>query len=165
MQLESYICQCTRGTSRDVINPSIWLMCNIGEVRPCFSQSLVCGTCHRPIVCLALEKSTRCRGGAIESQRVKHEIRRVAIPRLLGIGTDGFREYWCIGIDRIESIGIIGIGGTESIGGIGIDCLVLIEIESYWSWRHWFWKYWYWYWSIEKNRSSLLTYKDIWRYQ
>jgi hypothetical protein len=50
-------------------------------------------------------------------------IRHVAIPRLLGIGIDGFDEYWCIGsigIDGTESIGGIGIGGTESIGGIGI---------------------------------------------
>ena len=55
--------------------------------------------------------------------------RHVAIPRLLGIGIDGFDEYWCIGsigIDGIESIGGIGIGGigiggTESIGSIGID--------------------------------------------
>lgn len=43
--------------------------------------------------------------------------------------------------------------------------LVLLGIERYWAWRHWFWKYWYWYWSIDRNRSSLLTYKDIWRYQ
>jgi hypothetical protein len=39
--------------------------------------------------------------------------RHVAIPRLLGIGIDGFDEYWCIGS--------IGIDGTESIDGIGID--------------------------------------------
>jgi hypothetical protein len=56
------------------------------------------------------------------------ETRHVAIPRLLGIGIEGFDEYWCIGS--------IGIDGTEVL-----LALALIVLKYCW---HWYW----WYWSV-----------------